>query len=142
VFGTADGTWTSAGVVSDGSYDIPKGLAAFPVASRDGHYEIVRGLEIDEFSQERIDHSVAELLEERSMVIKAGPVPAGPRRGPALWVVPETRRRPWTEVHADQVAHSIVTALQGGPPPPRPGADTVTSFRGSPPNIDRDGPCP
>jgi malate dehydrogenase len=78
VSGTADGTWTSAGVVSDGSYGIPKGLVAgFPVASRDGRYEIVRGLEIDEFGRERIDHSVAELTEERDMVIKAGRLPAG-----------------------------------------------------------------
>jgi malate dehydrogenase len=78
VTGTADGTWTSAGVVSDGSYRIPEGLVAgFPVVSRDGRYEVVRGLEIDEFGRERIDHSVAELLEERDMVIKAGLVPAG-----------------------------------------------------------------
>ena len=78
ITGTAEGTWTSAGAVSDGAYDIPKGLVAgFPVASRDGRYEIVRGLEIDEFGRERIDHSVAELLEERDMVIKAGLVPAG-----------------------------------------------------------------
>jgi malate dehydrogenase len=77
ITGTADGTWTSAGVVSDGSYGIPKGLVAgFPVASQHGRYEIAPGLEIDEFSRERIDHSVAELLEERNMVIEAGLVPA------------------------------------------------------------------
>jgi malate dehydrogenase len=65
-------------VVSDGSYDIPKGLlAGFPVLSRNGSYEIVRGLEIDEFGRKRIDHSVAELLEERDMVIKAWLVRAG-----------------------------------------------------------------
>ena len=78
ITGTAEGTWTSAGVVSDGSYDVPKGLVAgFPVASRHGRYEIAAGLEVDEFSRERIDNSVAELLEERNMVIKAGLVPAG-----------------------------------------------------------------
>jgi malate dehydrogenase len=78
ISGTTEGTWTSAGVVSDGSYGVPEGLVAgFPVASQDGRYEIVRGLEINEFSRERIDHSVAELLQERNMVIKAGLVPAG-----------------------------------------------------------------
>jgi malate dehydrogenase len=82
IIGTVDGTWTSAGVVSDGSYDVPTGLVAgFPVASRQGRYEIVRGLEIDELSQERIDHSVAELLDERHMVVEAGLLPE--RRDPS-----------------------------------------------------------
>lgn len=77
VTGTADGTWTSAGVVSDGSYGIPEGLVSgFPVVSRRGRYEIVRGLEIDESGRERIDHSVAELVEERDLVIKSGLVQA------------------------------------------------------------------
>jgi malate dehydrogenase len=76
ITGTVDGTWTSAGVVSDGSYGIPEGLVSgFPVASQHGRYAIAPGLEIDEFSRERIDHSVAELLEERNMVIEAGLVP-------------------------------------------------------------------
>ena len=75
--GTAEDTWTSAGVVSDGSYGIPEGLVAgFPVVSRNGQHEIVRGLEIDEFGQQRIDRSVTELLEERDLVIKSGLVPA------------------------------------------------------------------
>jgi malate dehydrogenase len=78
VTGTADDTWTSAGVVSDGSYGVPEGLVSgFPVVSRHGRYEIVRGLEIDGFRRERIDHSVAELVEERDLVIKRGLVPAG-----------------------------------------------------------------
>jgi malate dehydrogenase len=74
--GTAESTWTSAGVVSDGSYGIPEGLiAGFPVASRDGRYEIVHGLEIDEFGRGRIDRSVAELLDERQVVMASGLVP-------------------------------------------------------------------
>ncbi len=77
VTGTAEDTWTSAGVVSDGSYGIPEGLVAgFPVVSRNGQHEIVRGLEIDEFGRHRIDRSVTELLEERDLVIKSGLVPA------------------------------------------------------------------
>ena len=77
VTGTAEDTWTSAGVVSDGSYGIPEGLVAgFPVVSRNGQHEIVRGLEIDEFGRHHIDRSVTELLEERDLVIKSGLIPA------------------------------------------------------------------
>jgi len=77
VAGTADTTWTSAGVVSDGSYGVPEGLiAGFPVVSREGRYEIVRGLEINELGRQRIDRSVAELLEERELVMASGLVPA------------------------------------------------------------------
>ncbi|RCW46087.1 malate dehydrogenase (NAD) [Halopolyspora algeriensis] len=73
VNGTAEGDWTSAGVVSDGSYGVPEGLiSSFPVVARNGRYEIVQGLDIDEFSRERIDASVAELSEERDTVRKLG----------------------------------------------------------------------
>ena len=69
VNGTPDGEWTSAAVVSDGSYGIEEGLvASFPVVSRDGRYEIVQGLELNEFSRSRIDASVAELRDERDAV--------------------------------------------------------------------------
>ncbi|WP_020659432.1 malate dehydrogenase [Amycolatopsis benzoatilytica] len=73
VNGTAEGDWTSAGVVSDGSYGVPEGLiSSFPVTAKDGKYEIVQGLEIDEFSRPRVDASVAELAEERDAVRKLG----------------------------------------------------------------------
>jgi malate dehydrogenase len=73
VNGTAEGDWTSAGVVSDGSYGVPEGLiSSFPVVSRGGAWEIVQGLDIDEFSRERIDASVRELAEERDAVAKLG----------------------------------------------------------------------
>lgn len=69
VNGTPEGDWTSAGIVSDGSYGVPEGLmASFPVVSRGGTWEIVQGLEISDFSRERIDASVAELVEERDAV--------------------------------------------------------------------------
>ncbi|MDF2848300.1 MAG: malate dehydrogenase [Oerskovia sp.] len=69
VNGTPEGDWTSAGIVSDGSYGVPEGLmASFPVVSRGGRWEIVQGLEISQFSRERIDASVAELVEERDAV--------------------------------------------------------------------------
>ncbi|GGQ18262.1 malate dehydrogenase [Actinomadura coerulea] len=73
VNGTADGDWTSMAVVSDGSYGVPEGLiSSFPVTTADGEWEIVQGLEIDDFSRARIDASVAELSEEREAVRKLG----------------------------------------------------------------------
>ncbi|TDD43257.1 malate dehydrogenase [Nonomuraea terrae] len=65
--------WTSAAVVSDGSYGVPEGLiSSFPVRSANGTYEIIQGLEIDAFSRERIDASVRELEEEREAVKELG----------------------------------------------------------------------
>ena len=56
-------------VVSDGSYGVPEGLiCSFPVTTKDGIWEIVQGLEIDDFSRARIDASTAELAEERAAV--------------------------------------------------------------------------
>ncbi|KEI43872.1 malate dehydrogenase [Saccharopolyspora rectivirgula] len=73
VNGTPEGDWTSAAVVSDGSYGVPEGLiSSFPVVAKDGKFEIVQGLEIDEFSRARIDASVKELEEEREAVRKLG----------------------------------------------------------------------
>jgi malate dehydrogenase len=73
VLGTPDGDWVSAAVVSDGSYGVPEGLiSGFPVTSVDGSWQIVQGLEIDGFSRERIDASVAELAEERDAVKALG----------------------------------------------------------------------
>ncbi|GAA0232233.1 malate dehydrogenase [Cryptosporangium japonicum] len=69
VNGTAEGDWTSAAIPSDGSYGVPEGLiSSFPVTAKDGKFSIVPGLEIDAFSRERIDASVAELGEERDAV--------------------------------------------------------------------------
>ncbi|GAB2971553.1 malate dehydrogenase [Amycolatopsis acidiphila] len=73
VNGTAGGNWTSMAVPSDGSYGVPEGLiSSFPVTTRDGKWEIVQGLEIDDFSRGKIDASVAELTEERDAVRKLG----------------------------------------------------------------------
>jgi malate dehydrogenase len=69
VNGTPEGDWTSAAVPSDGSYGVAEGIiSSFPVVSRGGAWEIVQGLEIDEFSRSRIDASVQELQEERDAV--------------------------------------------------------------------------
>jgi malate dehydrogenase len=73
VNGTAEGDWTSMAVPSDGSYGVPEGIiSSFPVTTKDGKYEIVQGLEIDEFSRPRIDASVQELVDERDAVRKLG----------------------------------------------------------------------
>lgn len=73
VLGTAEDDWTSAGVVSDGSYGVPEGLiSGFPVTSTGGDWEIVQDLDIDEFSQAKINASVAELTEERDAIRELG----------------------------------------------------------------------
>ncbi|MFT4549716.1 MAG: malate dehydrogenase [Pseudoalteromonas tetraodonis] len=66
---TEDGHWNSVCVCSDGSYGIDKGLiSSFPVRSDGALWEIVEGLEINDFSREKIDASVQELCEEREAV--------------------------------------------------------------------------
>ena len=71
--GTPEGDWVSMAIPSDGSYGVPEGIiSSFPVVCADGKYEIVQGLEINEFSRERIDASVAELVEERDAVKELG----------------------------------------------------------------------
>ncbi|MFG2643238.1 malate dehydrogenase [Streptomyces sp. NPDC048370] len=73
VNGTAEGDWTSMGIPSDGSYGVDEGLiSSFPVTCKDGKYEIVQGLDINEFSRARIDASVRELAEERDAVRELG----------------------------------------------------------------------
>ena len=67
--GSANGDWVSMGIPSDGSYGIPEGVIySYPVVCRSGHYEIVQGLAIDEFSRARMDATHKELLEERDGV--------------------------------------------------------------------------
>lgn len=66
---TPDGDWTSVAVVSDGSYGVPEGLiSSFPVVSDGTEWKIVQGLELNEFSQDRLNKSVKELEEEREFV--------------------------------------------------------------------------
>ena len=68
VLGT-NGKWTTMGVPSDGSYGIPEGIVfGFPVTTENGEYKIIQGLEIDQFSQERINLTLNELNEERAGV--------------------------------------------------------------------------
>jgi malate dehydrogenase len=71
--GTAEGDWVSMAVPSDGSYGVPEGLVSgFPCTCSGGRYEIVQGLDLDDFSRARIDASVAELASERDTVSGLG----------------------------------------------------------------------
>jgi len=71
--GSGKDDWVSMAVPSDGSYGVPEGLiSGFPCTTKDGVYTIVQGLDIDAFSRERIDASVAELGEERDAVSELG----------------------------------------------------------------------
>ncbi len=73
VLGTPEGDWVSMAVPSDGSYGVPEGLiSSFPCTVKDGKYEIVQGLELNDFSRGKIDASVAELVDERNAVTELG----------------------------------------------------------------------
>ena len=73
VNGTPEGDWTSSSIPSDGSYGVPEGIiSSFPCVSRNGEWQIVEGLEINDFSRARIDASANELLEEREAVKALG----------------------------------------------------------------------
>lgn len=67
------GSWTSAGIPTDGSYGIPEGvIAGLPAVSEGGEWKVVEGLEIDDFSRARIDASIAELVDEKNTVAGMG----------------------------------------------------------------------
>ena len=69
VLGTRDGDWVTMGVPSDGSYGIAEGvLYGYPVTCKGGRYEIVKGIEVSEFSRKRMDATLKELHEERDGV--------------------------------------------------------------------------
>jgi malate dehydrogenase len=69
VLGSRDGDWVTMGVPSDGSYGIPEGvLYGYPVTCKGGKYEVVKGIEVSEFSRKRMDATLKELHEEREGV--------------------------------------------------------------------------
>jgi malate dehydrogenase len=73
VLGTPEGDWVSMGVPADGSYGIEEGvIAGHPCTCSGGEWSIVEGLELPEFSRQRIDASIAELREERDAVSQLG----------------------------------------------------------------------
>jgi malate dehydrogenase len=66
--GTAPGEWVSMAVVSDGSYNVPKGLVfSFPVTIQNGQWQIVQGLKFEEFGNKAIKITTDELLQEREL---------------------------------------------------------------------------
>jgi malate dehydrogenase len=73
VLGTPSGDWVSMSVPSDGSYGVDEGLiSSFPVTCSGSSYEIVQGLDINDFSRSRIQATVDELKEERDAVNQLG----------------------------------------------------------------------
>ncbi len=67
--GTAEGDWASMGIPSDGSYGIAPGVIyGYPVTCKNGKYEIVQGLKINDFSRARMDATDRELREERAAI--------------------------------------------------------------------------
>ena len=69
VSGTAEGDWVTMGIPSDGSYGIAEGVIfGYPVTCRGGQYQIVKGIELSEFSRKRVDATLKELHEERDGV--------------------------------------------------------------------------
>jgi malate dehydrogenase len=69
MLGTKDGDWVSMGIPSDGSYGIPEGVIySYPVTCKGGEYSIVQGLDISDFSRDKMTATHRELLEERDGV--------------------------------------------------------------------------
>jgi malate dehydrogenase len=67
--GTPEGDWVSMAVPADGSYGIDPGIVySYPVRCSDGDYEIVQGLDINDFSRGRMDETAKELREERAAI--------------------------------------------------------------------------
>lgn len=73
LLGTPEGDWVSMAVASDGSYGVPEGLIySYPVTTSGGNWEIVEGLEVNDFSRRKMDATAAELSEERAAVAELG----------------------------------------------------------------------
>jgi malate dehydrogenase len=73
VQGTPQEDWVSMAVPSDGSYDVEEGLiSSFPCRCSGGDWEIVQGLELNDFSRSKLDATVSELTEERDAVKDLG----------------------------------------------------------------------
>ena len=69
VFGTPAGDWISMGIPADGSYGIPEGVIyGYPATCRNGKYEIVKGIDISDFSRTRMQATLKELHEERDSI--------------------------------------------------------------------------
>jgi malate dehydrogenase len=69
VAGTRDGDWVSMGIASDGSYGIPEGVMyGYPAVCKNGKFEIVKGIDLSDFSKSRMQATLKELQEERDAI--------------------------------------------------------------------------
>ncbi len=69
ISGSRDGDWVSMGIPSEGSYGIPEGVIyGYPVTCRNGTYEIVKGIDVSDFSRARMQATLKELQEERDSI--------------------------------------------------------------------------
>ena len=69
VSGTREGDWISMGIPSDGSYGIPEGVMyGYPVTCKGGKFEIVKGIDVSDFSRSRMQATLKELQEERDAI--------------------------------------------------------------------------
>ena len=69
VFGTRDGDWVSMGIAAEGSYGIPEGVMyGYPVTCKNGKFEIVKGIDVSDFSRGRMQGTLKELQEERDAI--------------------------------------------------------------------------
>ncbi len=69
VAGTRDGDWISMGIASDGSYGIPEGVMyGYPAVCKNGKFEIVKGIDVSDFSRGRMQATLKELTEERDAI--------------------------------------------------------------------------
>jgi malate dehydrogenase len=69
VYGTRDGDWVSMGIPADGSYGIAEGVIyGYPVTCKDGRYQIVKGIDVSDFSRARMQATLKELHEERDSI--------------------------------------------------------------------------
>ena len=99
---TPRGDWFSAAVVSDGSYDVPRGLvSSFPLTSLgDGSYQIVPGIKLNAFAKSKIAASVADLENERELVADLLANASEP-----VMVAPETQQEPLAAAVMDERPH-------------------------------------
>jgi malate dehydrogenase len=69
IYGTPEGDWVSMGLPADGSYGIPEGVMyGYPAVCRNGRYEIVKGIDLSDFSRARMQLTLKELHEERDSI--------------------------------------------------------------------------
>ncbi|MCC6534514.1 MAG: malate dehydrogenase [Burkholderiales bacterium] len=69
VYGTREGDWVSMGIPAEGSYGIAEGVIyGYPVTCKGGSYQIVQGIEVSDFSRERMQATLKELHEERDSI--------------------------------------------------------------------------